>query len=180
LNVVTGEDLSSVVASTHIYYWSEEVVKLFGEIDVPLSDSYELYLEFDEDDLSCGYYIVDHSKRCIFWLEPVTTEDVGMNPAFSLEHLRYELEEAYWSHVEFYPSHTGIPTNGVVDSLLNTLAHAQGDALTSNVSTFPYSAKESARFTKLIRAYQGKEMDGHIICVIARLNSFIGASTALP
>jgi len=61
---------------------------MFGEIDVPLSDSYELYLEFDEDDLSCGYYIVDHSKRCIFWLEPVSTEDVGMNPAFSMEHLR--------------------------------------------------------------------------------------------
>ena len=61
---------------------------MFGEIGVPLSDSYELYLEFDEDDLSCGYYIVDHSKRCVFWLEPVSTDDVGMNPAFSLEHLR--------------------------------------------------------------------------------------------
>jgi hypothetical protein len=88
--------------------------------------------------------------------------------------------------------------NGVVDLLLNTLMHAQGgsciqnlslifvflkpisDALTSNVSTFPYSAEESARFTKLIKPYQGKEMDGHIICVIARLNSFIGTSTAFP
>ena len=88
LNVVTGEDLSSVAASNHIYYWSEEVIKTFGEIGVPLSDSYELYLEFDEDTLSCGYYIVDHSKRCIFWLEPLSTDDVGMNPAFSLEHLR--------------------------------------------------------------------------------------------
>ena len=88
MNVVTAEDLSSVAASTHVYYWSDEIVKMFGEIDVPLSDSYELYLEFDEDELSCGYYIVDHSKRCIFWLEPVSTEDVGMNPAFSMEHLR--------------------------------------------------------------------------------------------
>jgi hypothetical protein len=61
----------------------------------------------------------------------------------------------YWSHVEFYPSHAGIPMNGVVDGLLNTLVHAQGgtwirndfgdrrflkpisDALTSTVSTFP-------------------------------------------
>lgn len=54
------------------------------------------------------------------------------------------------------------------------------DAMTSTVSTFPYSAEESARFAKLIRPYQGKEVDGHIICVIARLNSFIGASPALP
>lgn len=104
----------------------------------------------------------------------------------------------YWSHVEFYPSHDGIPTNGVVDLLLNTLMHAQGgtcirngspllvflkqisDALTSTVSTFPYSAEESARFTKLIKPYQGRELDGHIICVIARLNSFIGPSATLP
>lgn len=103
----------------------------------------------------------------------------------------------YWSHVEFYPSHAGIPINGVVDLLLNTLVHAQGgmctrnifgirflkpvsDALTSTVSTFPYSAEESARFAKLIKPYKGKEMDGHIICVVARLNSFIGASAALP
>jgi len=175
LNVVTGEDLSSVVASGHVYYWSDEIVKIFGEICVPLSDSYELYLEFDEDELSCGYYIVDHSKRSIFWLEPVTTEDIGMNPAFSMEHIRYGLEEMYWSHVEFYPSHAGIPINGVVDLLLNTLVHAQGDALTSTVSTFPYSAEESARFAKLIKPYQGKEMDGHIICVVARLNSFIAS-----
>ena len=104
----------------------------------------------------------------------------------------------YWSHVEFFPSHAGIPMNGAVDLLLNTLVHAQGgtcirngfpilvflkqisDALTSTVSTFPYSAEESARFTKLIKPYRGKEVDGHITCVIARLNSFIGASAALP
>ena len=88
LNVVTGDDLSSVAASSHIHYWSDEVMKMFGEIGIPLSDSYELLLEFNEDQLSCGYYIVDHLKRCIFWLEPVSTDDVGMGPAFSMEHLR--------------------------------------------------------------------------------------------
>ena len=64
---------------------------MFGEIGIPLSDSYELHLEFNEDQLSCGYYIVDHLKRCIFWLEPVFTDDVGMNLAFSMEHLRESL-----------------------------------------------------------------------------------------
>jgi hypothetical protein len=53
------------------------------------------------------------------------------------------------------------------------------DALTSTVSTFPYSAEETARFKKLIKPYQGKQLDGNIICVAARLNSFLGASTAL-
>lgn len=75
-------------ASTHVYYWADEIAKMFGEIHVPLSDSYELYLELNEDETGCGYYIADHSKRCIFWLEPVFTQDVGMNPAFSMEHVR--------------------------------------------------------------------------------------------
>ena len=52
------------------------------------------------------------------------------------------------------------------------------DALTSDVSTFPYSAEESARFIKLLKPYRGKQIDGHIMCIVARLNSFIGASSA--
>ena len=213
---MTGEDLASAAVSTHVYHWSDEVAKILVETGVPLSNSYELCLEFDQNELGCGYYIVDHSKRSIFWLETVSTENVGMNPAFSQEHLREctpplnhcsshhrflllgsGLEEMYWLHVEFYPCHSGIPTNGIIDDLLNTLAHARGgtrirnnfgvvvflkrvlDALTSNVSTFPYSAEESARFTELIQPYQGKQVDGHVICVVARLNSFIGAFTAL-
>lgn len=218
LKIVTGENLSSAVVSEHVQHWSDQVVGMFGKVGFPLSESYELFLESREDDLSYGYYIVDHLKRCIFWLEPVLTEDVGMNPAFSLEHLReyhtstlnrgssngvflvsgHELEEMYWLHVEYYPSHAGVLTDGVVDDLLNTFAHAQGgtcvrnnlagdrrflkrisDALTSNVSTFPYSAEESARFMKLIKPYRGKSLDGRLICVVARLNSFIGAFAAL-
>jgi hypothetical protein len=88
LSVVTGEDLSSVVASRHVYYWSDEVVKILEEITVPLSSSFELYLEYDQDQHRCGYYIVDHSKRSIFWLENLSTQTVGINPAFSQEHLR--------------------------------------------------------------------------------------------
>lgn len=174
LNVVTGEDLSSVAAS-HIYYWSDEVVKCLKEIEIPLSDSFELYLEFNEDEISCGYYIADHSKQCIFWLESVDTGNVGMDPGVSLDHIRYNFDGAYWLHVEFFPCHTGIPTDGVVDRLLSTLTHAQGDALTSDVSTFPYSAEESARFIKLLKPYRGKQIDGHVLCIVARLNSFIAS-----
>ena len=63
-------------------------MKMFEDKSVPLSNSYELFLELDEDDGSCGYYIADHSKRCIFWLESVSTKDIGMLQGFSIEHLR--------------------------------------------------------------------------------------------
>lgn len=46
--------------------------------------------------------------------------------------LGYGLEEMYWSHVEFFPSHAGIPTDGVVDDVLNTLVHAQGGTCMRN------------------------------------------------
>lgn len=46
-------------------------------------------LELSEDGPNAwGYYIVDHSKRSVFWPEDVRTEDVEMKLAFSLDHLR--------------------------------------------------------------------------------------------
>jgi len=41
--------------------------------------------------------------------------------------------------------------------------------MTSEYSTFPYTSAQSARFLKLLRPYQGKQVDGHIICFVARL-----------
>ena len=127
----------------------EGIGKMLEAISVNVSHSHELYLEYDEVEGSWGYYIIDHSKRSIFWAEPVSTEDISVAATFSLEHLRehfilitaplsfrlfndlfltsgHGLEEMYWLHVEFYPSHPGIPTGGMVDDILRTLTHAQG------------------------------------------------------
>ena len=148
---------------------------MFEEKNFSLSDSYELCLEFCESGLSCGYYIADHSTRCIFWLDPVSTEDLEMNPAFSLEHLRehfafvtaplnsrssdrvslisgYASEGMYWSHVEFYPSHKGASTNGLVLNLMRTLAHAQGGASERNRSQSLFF-ETHFRCTHLLRFY---------------------------
>lgn len=54
------------------------------------------------------------------------------------------------------------------------------DALTSNVSTFPYSAKPIARFMKLLEPYRTTQLNHHILCVVARLNSHIGAFAVPP
>jgi hypothetical protein len=88
LHVVTAEDMPSESTSNRVQDFVEMIEGMFLGSKVPLTESYELYLEFDEDELRCGYYIVDHSAQCIFWLEDVSTEDVQINPAFSLEHLR--------------------------------------------------------------------------------------------
>lgn len=88
LKVITTEDISSTEILDRVQYFIEMVEGMFEDTGVPLSDSYELYLEFDQDGVGCGYYLVDHSTRCIFWLEKVWTEDLQINPAFSTQHLR--------------------------------------------------------------------------------------------
>jgi hypothetical protein len=53
------------------------------------------------------------------------------------------------------------------------LAHAQADHLTSEVSTFPFSRKECAQFTKLLAGAEDHLDDGRIVCLIARLRQSI-------
>lgn len=89
LNVVTREDVFSKdpVAAGHIDDWSDMIMDMFQQETVALSYAYELFLEYDEDVLGCRYYIIDHSKRSVFWLESVSTEDLRMYSAWSTEHL---------------------------------------------------------------------------------------------
>lgn len=99
-------------------------------------------------------------------------------------------------HMESFPSHPVIPTNGMVNDLLNTFVHAQGgtcaqivpflvvffenisDVLTSKNPLVPFSAEKCAQFIKLIKPYRKEPVDGNIIYIIARLNGFMGAFAA--
>lgn len=51
------------------------------------------------------------------------------------------------------------------------------DALTSSGSSFPFSAEECARYTKMIKPYRSEPMNDQILCIVARLNSSIGTFT---
>lgn len=133
--------------------YSKQIKEKLENRKIPLSSSYELYLELNEQQGGCGYYIVDHSRRTIFWPDPIeSTEELGMSTSFSQEHLRecfasiivppkwsftflvpgYAFEDLYWMHVEYYPAHPNIPTESVVDGLINALTNGRGGTCVRN------------------------------------------------
>jgi hypothetical protein len=67
--------------------FAKQIEELILERNIVLGDSAELFLQIDDDDpQSCGYYLVDHTSRTIFWLEDVSMEDLGIPPVISASH----------------------------------------------------------------------------------------------
>jgi len=91
-----------------------------------LSENVELFLQPEEsDDDACGYYFVDHASRTDFWLEDVSSEDVGIPASTSPAQLRWALQEHYWMHVEYFPMHDGAIAPSAISELISVLLHAR-------------------------------------------------------
>jgi hypothetical protein len=60
--------------------------------NVTLSTDVELVLEIHAQvtEMVCGYYLVEHSSRCLFWLEAFDVEEIcnEIKAVVSLSHLR--------------------------------------------------------------------------------------------
>lgn len=68
-------------------HWTGEITTAIEQLGIPLSEHFELCLELDDDESSCLYYIVDHSTRSTFWLEPIPTTLLDLAPVVSMSHL---------------------------------------------------------------------------------------------
>ncbi|CAL1699554.1 unnamed protein product [Somion occarium] len=134
-----------------ILHWALVFAETVREQGIVLAPSVEVYLEPNEDGEFCRYYLADHVARVIFWLEPVSTEEVGLQPAISDEHLRHALEELYWNHVEYFPSHETIGLDLRLDELSGVLVQCLADRLTSETSTFPFTEQQCNSFIQVVR-----------------------------
>ncbi|KAJ3491301.1 hypothetical protein NLI96_g803 [Meripilus lineatus] len=123
--------------------------RLVSDAKVTLTESTEVFLELEDDD--CLYYIADHASRTVFWVHPTNTEDLSLRAVVSDSHLRIQLEELYWHHVEFFPCHPAICFSLKLEELTDALIQGRADGLMSTVSTFPYDASECAQFLELIK-----------------------------
>lgn len=67
------------------------IEKRILECGVTLPQACELFVElrFDEQPhtSTCAYYFVDHHRRCLFWLEPTSSELLDMGMLVSNSHL---------------------------------------------------------------------------------------------
>lgn len=68
-----------------ISYWSNKVEELLITRGVQLSDQIELFLRLQGED--CEYYLVDYISRTQFWLETLSSDELGINEVCSPSHL---------------------------------------------------------------------------------------------
>ncbi|CAA7270234.1 unnamed protein product [Cyclocybe aegerita] len=100
-----------------------------------------LVLEFRKSK-NCGYYFVNHARRCLFWLAEFDAIDflAAVKVHYEPSHVAHEMQALYWLHNEYFPSpdiHPMAPK--VLTELEDILHQAIGDALTSSSPTMPYT-----------------------------------------
>ncbi|KAI0319508.1 hypothetical protein OF83DRAFT_776627 [Amylostereum chailletii] len=131
--------------------------------------SLDLFLKLDLQTGGCFYYFVEHATRVVFWVDGLKSEDLGLLPSISSNHLKHALEENYWIHVEMFPVHPNRFQVEVLDDLMAVFMFGLSDQSTSRVSTFPYTKEECGRHLENLARMKGRPFDSHMIACIARL-----------
>ncbi|KAG6889130.1 hypothetical protein C0995_003490 [Termitomyces sp. Mi166 len=167
IRVVTEAYVYDPNVMEKIEHWIKVVEDSLPQKQIVLSDDVELFLEIEEND--CLYYFIDHHSHTQFWLDTLETNEMGIEPVTSLTHLRVALQELYWIHVEYFPTHLESLAPHILEELISVFSHALADQMTSRNSTFPYDASECTQFLQLLRSFRGQMQNEYARCVIARL-----------
>ncbi|KAH7914528.1 hypothetical protein BJ138DRAFT_362852 [Hygrophoropsis aurantiaca] len=120
----------------------------------------------------CEYYLVNHDKRCIFWVHPMNTKHlVGHVQGITrVPQLRFAMETQYWQHVEYFPHKQNLGEK-IYKELSDIVVHANAEAITSSTYLAPFDKEELSKMLDLMSALNdGREDDRpYFTCVIARL-----------
>ncbi|KAJ6473240.1 hypothetical protein C8R45DRAFT_1012733 [Mycena sanguinolenta] len=106
------------------------------------------------DNDECGYYLVDHSARIIFWLEAFNMsalDNWNQIPGISTPtHAKLCLEIEYWVHCEYFP--TAMPISPqVVGELHDAIMYGIGDAMSSLKPTQQFPIERLFRMLTLTK-----------------------------
>ncbi|KIM28673.1 hypothetical protein M408DRAFT_8509 [Serendipita vermifera MAFF 305830] len=182
LEIVTDSDPRDPVTRKtleHAHFIAQVTI---AENEVELPDRVELFLELypaDEPDLHpyAGYYLVDHTNQVVFWGAASTTNDLGafrVNPGtFSDHHLKLQLRQQYWSHLEMYPLETSINLEAANEELMEQLAFMYMDVSTSQTSTSPWTDQQCQAFISMLHLHwQFQNLYGHPAARLDRTHSY--------
>ncbi|TFK72485.1 hypothetical protein BDN72DRAFT_327548 [Pluteus cervinus] len=98
-----------------------------------------------------GYYFVDHSKECLFWLDEYDVRDMddSVKIRSSNAHIGRLMKSQFWYHCEAYPNVYPV-TESILNRMQDVLVNALGDSLTSTDSTIPYDVKTLREMLDLV------------------------------
>ncbi|XP_006462386.1 hypothetical protein AGABI2DRAFT_179144, partial [Agaricus bisporus var. bisporus H97] len=137
----------------------------------------------------CGYYLVNHLKRCIYWAEEVTLD---YELSLLLHNVRGELsghqadiclEAEYWTNWDNFPN-LQKKKSDTYDYVVETILDVMTDIVSSDTSAFGYTYEELQKRLEIVRA--GKDCEssnwhiGRFMKEITseRLRNYYGAKCA--
>lgn len=167
--IVTEARIAEPGVSDHLDAWLAVICDMIAEENVHLLETSHLFLDIHQESGICNYYFVDHGLRTIFWLHTIDTSSVGLPHSYSSRHLQYSLEENYWIHVELFPETASQYSVNALNQLQTAFLHARADALTSETSTFPYTANQSQDFIELLQRSKDHASSPYVTTYVARL-----------
>ncbi|KDR80105.1 hypothetical protein GALMADRAFT_92332 [Galerina marginata CBS 339.88] len=115
-----------------------------------------LVLEFRQTG-RCGYYFVDHTHQCLFWLDEFDAmtflDAIRVNYTRTL--IRHELKSLYWLHNEYFPDVRPLERGAILE-LRDILIHAVGDSMTSPWNTAAYNLETLEKMLALVDAVDSR------------------------
>jgi len=167
---VTDNPIRDLHTLAHIECCLDAIVLKIKEANIALPDYWHVCLNLNFETSSCNFYLVDHTKKVLFWPEDVDTTDIGLAETSSPRQLYHILNEQYWIHAEFFPFYIPDIAAATVQ-ITQHLTFGRSDQLTSDSSTFPYDAVQCQTFLEMIRT---SEQEGaHWTWTIARLSTIM-------
>ena len=85
--IVTEAYIYSASTLKRISYWIEVIESLARTREIKLLDTVELFLQLEEEDDGCSYYLIDHNTQTEFWLLDYSSEELNMPASLSLSQL---------------------------------------------------------------------------------------------
>ncbi|KLO13358.1 hypothetical protein SCHPADRAFT_370831 [Schizopora paradoxa] len=118
-----------------------------------VGDTTEVVLELE--DFSWKYYIVDHERRELVWLQKhdLTWMSEKVGGVLSEAHMQLCMEEQYWIHIERYPHQHVLPER-IIDEITSMVTFSGVDSLTSGNSTFPFKSDDLEKLLLLLKTLQ--------------------------
>ncbi|KAF8915846.1 hypothetical protein CPB85DRAFT_1432556 [Mucidula mucida] len=89
----------------------------------------------------CGYYLVYHKTRAVFWLDDFDASGTlwsQENGVESMDHIQHEIQSEYWLHCSYFPAALNL-TRDIIQELRDILLHAIGDTLISPTAISQFS-----------------------------------------
>ncbi|TFK61140.1 hypothetical protein BDN72DRAFT_849937, partial [Pluteus cervinus] len=113
---------------------------------------FENYTNKNTKEQKIGYYFVDASKECLFWLDEYDARDMddSVKIQSTKAHLGRLMKSQFWYHCEAYPNIYPV-TEQILSRVQDTLVNALGDTLTSTDSTIPYGVKTLRDMLDLVK-----------------------------